>query len=218
MQSEYEDNPKDRRSTYIHLSTPRDISPVLTQASSYEKYIILQNDKLNEEIIHLRDEIDTLQEEHTELEEENRKYSVAQGYTKHLLRNLVVLENLHKKVSNIHVTMYKSHVKRITSSFDRMSRYINYTDKIVLCMLMIMFKFGYNVFYFYIFLMCYFGVSVSSKYVSKWVTTSLFSEDTKILKTDVAKLEKEIKEIRDSQDFLDEYITNIGLCSDEPAK
>jgi len=173
---------------------------VLDNASSYEKYIILMNETLQEENRNLQIQIKEQELKINEFEEENENYDNSKRYTKGLLKNFVQLDVLRTKIHSIY------HKRNFDNEllYKKLYNYNNISIYFIIFLLAFIWKievFNNYQFYFftftvtlyvYIIQMIFYKLKVSNDYDIK-----------------INDYEKEIKKISDSQDFLNEYIDCI---------
>ncbi len=178
----------------------------------YEKYIISMNDNFQRENKELRNQIIELEKEKSELVEENDKYDTSKRYTKGLLKNLVELENLHLKVSKNNESEYKKLVENFERRKKLSENYVSIYNAIICVILFLVYKFdGLNfiiqsqcvvemlscLLTYHIFSFNYFFRKLNSN-----IPNNIYIPEN-------IELEAKIKKIKDSQDFLSEYIDNI---------
>ena len=181
---------------------------ILEDANPHEKYVILQNESLHNELGKLQSEIKRLELSVEELEEDNSRMEKSKGYTKNLLKNFAELDCLNIKFRQESDKYYSQIKIRQNKFIKRVIECIWLFNVIMTIYLGIsfyysnsMFSFGYKL-----------GVYISFIFVS---TESLINipkrlEFKLINKTDnVRTITEDIKKINECYDFINEYIDNI---------
>jgi len=176
---------------HIFLNTANKKNEVLNGSSPYEKYIICMNDQLTCETHTLRKKIDELNSKIDTIEDENEKYDISKRYTKGLLHNLVELEKLHNNSKNIYKNLFN------LSKNSHQYKFI--TDIIFLI---------------YTYLIFYSGFSILLVIILQIIICSSFffiqdKHKIKSLETQLTDLDLKITKIKNSQDFIGDYIDNI---------
>jgi hypothetical protein len=173
---------------------------IIENASPYEKYIILMNETLQEENRNLMIQIKEQESKIDEFEEENENYDNSKRYTKGLLKNFVELDRLRIKIHDIYDTRntdYKENLKK-------MYKYNTVFVYFIIALLAFIWKIEFFKNYQFYFLAFILSVNV---YIIQIIFYKLKISDEYNIKIDI--IEKEIKKISDSQDFLNEYIDCI---------
>jgi hypothetical protein len=190
----------DSKQISIYLKNDKIENDVLHNASSYEKYIILMNETLQDENRKLQAQIKDNESKISEYEEENENYDNSKRYTKGLLKNFIEIDKLRKKIHDIYDN-------RNFNNESKLKKLYNY-NRLFEYFIILLVAFLWKVEFFENFQL-YFYVSTVFMYVYvievffyKMKTPTEYND--KIFET-----EKEIKKISDSQDFLNEYIDCI---------
>lgn len=190
----------DSKQISIYLKNDKIENDVLHNASSYEKYIILMNETLQDENRKLQAQIKDNESKISEYEEDNENYDNSKRYTKGLLKNFIEIDRLRKKIHDIYDN-------RNFNNESKLKKLYNY-NRLFEYFIILLIAFLWKVEFFESFQL-YFYVSTVFMYVYvievffyKMKTPTEYND--KIFET-----EKEIKKISDSQDFLNEYIDCI---------
>ena len=173
----------------------------IAKSTPYEKYIIHMNENLQEKQLKLISRINDLEGQNKAFEEEVDKYDVSKRYMRGLLKNLSELEKLYSSVN----LNYKNELKILIK--DKNDLYIKHEKilKILLTILIPLYSvlFNYNI-YLLIITILYISINI---YLFYKLNTYI------ILKTSIDNINEEstlkIKIIKDSQDYLDDYIDNL---------
>ena len=176
---------------HIFLNTSDMKKSVLNGSNPYEKYIICMNDQLTCETHTLRKKIDELTSKIDSIEDENEKYDISKRYTKGLLHNLVELEKLHNNSKNIY--------KNLFNLSNNSHQYKFITDIIFLIYAYLIFYFGFS-----ILLIIMLQIIICSSF--------FFIQDKQKIKSfqaQLIELDLKITKIKNSQDFIGDYIDNI---------
>jgi hypothetical protein len=175
---------------------------ILKDSSSYERYIILMNESLQNENKELNTTIKNLEKQIADYEEEVDKYDVSKRYTKGLLKNLVELERLRTKISENNEKMYSDIKDDCNKTFKNNKFYLRLYELITLVICSVLFEINFlDLFQFILFM----NFIIINFYAFEKINIKI--KNVKCLEND--ELYIKIKKINDSQDFLNDYIDNI---------
>ena len=205
-QSNQENDSHPKESVNIFFKSNQDETRVMENASSSEKYIILQNEILQKENRALRNSIKNLKTLNSEMEDQIDSNDQSKRYIKGLLKNLVELEKLRAEVQSKNTKM-RSETHTIVSSFKENSeKHIKYLKTFIFIFFCILWEFHLlNIKHFITILsptlICLaFIINMNSKLQLPSFETELES---------ISQTEEEIKKITDAQDFLSEHIDSL---------
>lgn len=188
----------------IYLSQTGTKEKVLSNSSPYEKYIILMNDTLQTENRSLNDKVKDLQSQIDKNEEDIDNYDTSKRYTKGLLKNLVVLEQLRSKIANNNKETYTTYRSNLLLEYKKNRILLRTFESIVA----ILFAVIYRLRLFSIVTIFMLGfVFVFQCGLTEYILVSY--KNVVFVSNNNSELEEKIKKINDSQDFLNEYIENI---------
>lgn len=180
---------------------------ILSDANTYEKYVILQNETLHIRVNELQDDVKRLESSVEELEEDNGRMEKSKGYTRNLLKNFSELDKLNIKWREESNKYYKEVQTKQKKFIDFTYHCIVLINVVLTIHLPISFYY-LNTILGVIFLTGIYGFFL---YLSKkfyFITKEI--EFNLIEKTDKVKTIKEdIKKINDCYDFINEYIDNV---------
>lgn len=205
----------------FYLHTPAMKQSVMQSPNPNTEYIIVQNDTLTEKNKALTKERDDLLKENNEMEREMDKLEASTQYLRRLMTNIVELKKMAFKLKESQSGLYGDTMKHLkisdkylTMMFSMAKRYL-IINVIVLCIMMaagqtsmsgmlehILIEFiaitilitnHYDTFS---------VTSIQNHFVSK---TSFMNENTQKMDY-IKKLEKEIKTVEESHDYLNELI------------
>lgn len=172
----------------------------MDNASPYEKYIILMNETLQEENRYLHIKIRDNESKINELEEDNENYDNSKRYTKGLLKNFVELDKLRKQIHTIYDIRNTDYKEKIKKLYNYNIIFVYFIIAFVGFIWKINFFENYQFYWFtfnvfvnvYIIQVIFYKLKVSDQYDAK-----------------ITDIEKEIRKMNESQDFLNEYIDCI---------
>jgi hypothetical protein len=173
---------------------------IMDSASPFEKYIILMNETLQEENRNLMIQIKDQESKINEFEEDNENYDNSKRYTKGLLKNFVELDRLRIKIHDIYNTRNTEYKEKLKKMYNYNTIFVYF----IIVLLAFIWKIEFLEIYQFYFLTCTLSVNV---YIIQMIFYKLKISDECNMKIDF--IEKEIKKISDSQDFLNEYIDCI---------
>jgi hypothetical protein len=186
----------------IYLKNNNAKEHVLKESSSYEKYIILQNETLQIENRKFLHKMNELKKQINEIEDEIDKFDTSKRYTKGLLKNLVELEKLRNTIASNETNLYKN----ITDSHNKYFKNNKYMLR------------GYGIFSFILFSILFeielfniihFFILLSHVIFNFFLFEKINKNIQEIKCPENIELELKVKKIKDSQDFLSDYIDNI---------
>ena len=175
---------------------------ILKDSSSYERYIILMNENLQNENKELNVTIKNLEKQISEYEEEVDKYDVSKRYTKGLLKNLVELERLRNRISENNEKMYSNIKDDFNKIYKNNKFYLRLYELITLVIFAVLFEINIIELFDFILFMNFIIINF---YIFERINIKM--KDVKCIEND--ELYIKIKKINDSQDFLNDYIDNI---------
>lgn len=178
----------------IYLNSETVKNKVFKDSTPQTRYIILMNDTLQSENRNLNNRIAELEMKQNEMDEEADKNDTSKRYIKGLLKNLVELEKMRDEISKIS----KNITHNIKNSYNKLLNIV--TIIIMIIILSPIIYFNYYQLFSIITLIFYF---VKNK-LKITICPEFYDENKKI-----NEIEIEIKKIKDTQDFLSEYIDNL---------
>lgn len=190
----------DSKQISIYLKNENIEKEVLHNASSYEKYIILMNETLQDENRKLQAQIKDNESKISEFEEENENYDNSKRYTKGLLKNFIEIDKLRKKIHDIYDNRNFNNESKLKKlyNYNRLSEYLI----VLLVAFLWKLEFFENLQLYFYTLTVFMYVYVIEVLFYKLKTPTEYNDK-------IFEIEKEIKKISDSQDFLNEYIDCI---------
>lgn len=194
----------------IYLGSSDNKQLVLENASASEKYIIFMNDNLQTENKELRIKIDDITKEKDELQDDNEKFDTSKRYMKGLLKNLVEIEKLHDEVKKIYIDIHEKRVKDEKIMIDNFFRFLNKL-KIIFSVLFAITMHFELVNHIYVFTLSFLIIVciLASESVVRHIKSITNNSSIQLLMNNINNKENEIKVIKNTQDFLDEYIDNL---------
>lgn len=193
---------------HIHLDNGIIPSSITGSAGAMEKYVMWQNQQLSNDLTQITLERNQLLAEKEELAKENTRYGSSGRYTKSLLRNLVELHSSSEELAGKYKMLYENNLKRIGSIKDRTSFALKVSTKTSVTCVGFMWKYNMSMSLILFFIL----LSVMSYFIDMWINDfyvkfSVMDNSTWLR---ITKIENDTKKIKDSQDFLDEYIENLN--------
>ena len=175
-------------------------------SSSHERYIILMNETLQMENRALNRTTEELKNRVAELEEENENFDSSKRYTRGLLKNLVELERLREKISNVNKDKLTRTVNYVEQFMDNWKYYLRILQAVYAIFFAILYGLQFYTAYDYIVFAFIFVPPIAGiEMFFNNFKIPIVAEDEENIKS----LETNIKKISDSQDFLNEYIDCI---------
>ena len=179
----------------IYLKNNTDKENIFRDSSTYEKYIILMNEDLQGENKNLTEQIN-------DLKDENDKYDTSKRYIKGLLHNLIEIEKMTTEINENICKFYKKEKNIYETNFISTKFYFQLYESFFIIFLGILFQLSLiNIFLVLIFT---FYISGNFYFIEKLPTKFIICD---LSEND--KLNEKIQKIKNSQDFLSEYIDNI---------
>ena len=178
----------------------------LKDSTPYERYIILINETLQAENRKLSSEIHELEKNIGQLEEENESYDNSKRYTRGLLKNLVELEKMHSQISAKHKLMFLDSKDYVQKYFKKYIYFFRVLECIMICLSAVIYH--NNVFdsiQFSLFSIFFIFPLIFTEMIFSKFDSPKYINDIEIIK----EIEDKIKKIKDSQDFLSDYIDNL---------
>ena len=187
---------------------------IMKTDNSTHEYILKLNEEYNNENIKLRLKVQELRNKIDDIEGENDRFETSNRYMKGLLKNYIELKDLYKKINNRRQDLSNLDMKQIRLYKDYNTVCENIYER---CM---------NIYYISMLVYLYIGL-IDYKYILLSLVTFVSSlyylqvyydinkykyDDYKIveeLKLNIKKDNKNISEIENGNDFLEEYIDNI---------
>lgn len=190
----------DSKQISIYFKNDKIENDVLHNASSYEKYIILMNETLQDENRKLQAQIKDQESKISEYEEENENYDNSKRYTKGLLKNFIEIDKLRKKIHDI----YDNRNFNNESKLKKLYNYNRLFEYFIVLLVAFLWKveFFENLQLYFYALTVFMYVYVIEVFFYKMKIPTEYNDK-------IFEIEKEIKKISDSQDFLNEYIDCI---------
>ena len=192
----------------IFLNSEDKKKEVLKTATSYEKYIILQNETLQIKNKELEEEVSKLQISNDELEDDNSRMEIGKRYTKNLLKNFAELDKLRVKVEEESNSYYKNIKTKNIVFKNRLYKHIRifqFFMSIISCLIFFDEEFGIHMFLNIVNLLCVVSFLESTMINSCNHISIKLVTDTECIKN----LNKDIKEITDCYDFIHEHLDNL---------
>ena len=178
----------------------------LKDSTPYERYIILINETLQSENRKLSSEIHELEKNIGQLEEENESYDNSKRYTRGLLKNLVELEKMHAHIYTKQKLMFLDSKDYIQKYFKKYIYLFRILECIMICLSAVIYhnnvfdSIQFSLFSFFFIFPLIFTEMIFSKFDLPKYTNEIET---------IKEIEDKIKKIRDSQDFLSDYIDNL---------
>lgn len=193
---------------HIHLDNGIIPSSITGSAGAMEKYVMWQNQQLSNDLTQITLERNQLLAEKEELAKENTRYGSSGRYTKSLLRNLVELHSYSEELTGKYKMLYENNLKRIGSIKDRTSFALKVSTKTSAICIGFMWKYNMSMSLILFFIL----LSVMAYFMDMWINDffAKFSVMDNNTWLKITKIENDAKKIKDSQDFLDEYIENLN--------
>ena len=173
-------------------------------STPFDRYIILQNETLQEENRELVSKVNELQNKNSSLQDDIDKYDNSTRYFKGLLKNLSELEKLSTVVSteieilsNKNFTLYKNFKIKA-------QRHIYYLEAIMILIMSILYEFKFlsQIQSIVVVFIILFSIAFTQNMLNNLVCDNV--ENPIIINT-----KKKIDEIHKGQDYLSEYIDNL---------
>lgn len=192
----------------IFLNSEEKKEQVFNNATSYEKYIILQNETFQIKNKELEQNISRLETINEELEEDNSRMETGKRYTKNLLKNFAELDKLRVQV-NEETNSYYKNIKENKDLFKKkLYKHIRICQFFLVIISSLIFcDDEYNI-------QMFVNLTVSSCiicFLESMMINCNHQLGIKLVthKDLIKNLNKEIKEITDSHDFINEHIDNL---------
>lgn len=197
---------KEKETVNIFFKTDDVKNEVLKGTSAHEKYIIIQNQTLQQEHRDLSFQIKELELKVKELEDENETYDESKRYIRGLLKNLVELERFREKISDINQKI----AENIKDTFQEYIRNQVKLFRFLQIALAIIFSIVCNfemfdILQLSIFLICVIVTLVFTELLFYNFVIPKYENEMK----DIEDLEAKIKQIHQTEDFLHKYIECI---------
>ena len=190
----------------IFFSNDNTKDNTLKDSTPYERYIILINETLQAENRKLSSEIHELEKNIGQLEEENESYDNSKRYTRGLLKNLVELEKMHSQISVKHKLMFLDSKDYIQTYFKKYIYLFRLLESIMICLSAIIYHNNvFDTIQFSLFSIFFIFPLIFTEMIFSKFDSPKYINDFEIIK----EIEDKIKKIRDSQDFLSDYIDNL---------
>jgi hypothetical protein len=194
---------KEKETVNIYFKNDDVKNDVLKGASAHEKYIIIQNQTLQQEHRDLSFQIKELELKIKEIEDENETYDESKRYIRGLLKNLVELERFREKISDINQTIAENIKDTIQEYMKTQIRLFRFLQILFTVIFSIVFNFEiFDIFQFCIFLIC---VMISLGFTELLFYNFVIPKYEHEMK-DIEELEVKIKQIHQTEDFLHKYI------------
>jgi hypothetical protein len=176
---------------------------VLRDSSSYEKYIILMNETLQQENKVLKEQMNELETKINDYEEEIDKYDTSKRYTKGLLKNLVELEKLSSQLNENTIFTYSNYQKIYNQKLNTQKSSLRIYYILASITLAFLFQIDFLDLNSLTIIVSSFLYNI---YANEFYFNRIIVPD--IPENNKALIEK-IQKIKNSQDYLNDYIDNL---------
>ena len=189
----------------IFLNSEKKKEQVFNNATSYEKYIIIQNETFQIKNKELEQNISRLETINENLEEDNNRMETGKRYTKNLLKNFAELDKLRVEVYKKTNNYYNYYFKKNKEKFNIKYYNIRYVQSFLSLFSITIFgddEYSFQMFMNFINTIL---IIVFLEYIiNEKVNLSNLQNEKEII-----ELNKEIKKITDSHDFIHDHIDNL---------
>ncbi len=176
---------------------------ILSESSTYEKYIILMNENFLVENNEYKKKIHELETKINDYEEEIDKYDTSKRYTKGLLKNLVELEKLSSQLNENTIHSYHNYKNLYNQKLNTQKSSLRMYYILILITLAFLFQID--------FLNLNSITIIISSFLYNIFTNEFYFD--KIILPDIPENNKviiqKIQKIKNSQDYLNDYIDNL---------
>ena len=194
---------KEKETVNIFFKTDDVKNDILKGTSAHEKYIIIQNQTLQQEHRDLSLQIKELELKIKELEDENDTYDESKRYIRGLLKNLVELERFRERISDINQKIAENIKDTFQEYMKTQLRLFRFLQIVFTVIFSIVFNFEiFDIFQFSIFLICVIISLVFTELLFYNFVIPKYETERK----DIEELEVKIKQIHQTEDFLHKYI------------
>lgn len=194
---------KEKETVNIFFKTDDVKNEVLKGTSAHEKYIIIQNQTLQQEHRDLCVQIKELELKVKELEDENETYDESKRYIRSLLKNLVELERFREKISDINQKIAENIKDTFQEYMKTQLRLFRFLQIVFTVIFSIVFNIEiFDIFQFSIFFICVIISLVFTELLFYNFVIPKYENEMK----DIEDLEVKIKQIHQTEDFLHKYI------------
>lgn len=194
---------KEKETVNIFFKTDDVKNEVLKGTSAHEKYIIIQNQTLQQEHRDLSVQIKELELKVKELEDENETYDESKRYIRSLLKNLVELERFREKISDINQKIAENIKDTFQEYMKTQLRLFRFLQIVFTVIFSIVFNIEiFDIFQFSIFFICVIISLVFTELLFYNFVIPKYENEMK----DIEDLEVKIKQIHQTEDFLHKYI------------
>jgi|UniRef100_A0A6C0CXG2 outer membrane murein-binding lipoprotein Lpp len=181
--------------------TEQNKETVLSGSTSYERYIIIANETLQIENRELSKRIKTLENNVDDLESQMDKEETSKSYMRGLLKNLAELNKLFGEVSLHRHTILKNTEDHLNKYKYKARKHLRFIEGFFALLAAIVYElYNTNTFITLVILLCII-VAFTESMLFNLTLPNCIEENEKI-----NQLETEIKDIKDAQDYLDDYI------------
>lgn len=191
----------------IYLNNNEVKENILKDSTPYEKYIICMNETLQVKVTDQNENIKKLEDSIKELENEVDSYDTSKRYTKGLLKNLVEIEKMTHDILRNKEKCIKDVLELKQKCYDTNKFYLRIFEALFVVLISLsinMYAFDLEIAFMLFYSLLIFPVlEIFNNQI-----IILDFENTDV-KTQNEELTIKIKKIRDSQDFLSEYIDNL---------
>ncbi len=191
----------------IYLNNNEVKEHILKDSTPYEKYIICMNESLQVKVTQQNDNIKQLEDSVKELESEVDSYDTSKRYTKGLLKNLVEIEKMTHDILKNKEKCVKESIEMKKNCYENNKFYLRIFEG--LSVLLIALTINIYVFDPEIAFMIFYSLLIFPmlEIFNNQILISDFESSD--IKAQNEELSIKIKKIRDSQDFLSDYIDNL---------
>ena len=195
---------EDNKPVNIFFKSNKIKEETLKGSTPFDKYIILQNETLQEENRLLSSKVNELQNENSSLQEDIDKYDNSSRYFKALLKNLSELERLSGIVASETEILSNKNFNIYKNFKFKAQRHIYYLEAIMILFMAILYEFKFlsqlqSIVVVFIIL---FNIAFTQNMLNNLVYDNI--ENPLVNNT-----KKKIDEIHKGQDYLSDYIDNL---------
>jgi hypothetical protein len=191
----------------IYLNNNEVKEHILRDSTPYEKYIICMNESLQVKVSQQNENIKQLEDSIKELEGEVDSYDTSKRYTKGLLKNLVEIEKSTHDILKNKEKCVKDTIETKKNCYEKNKLYLRIFEglsAVLIALTINIYAFNTEISFMLFYSLMIFPI------LEIFNNQILISEfESSDVKTQNEELSVKIKKIRDSQDFLSDYIDNL---------